>query len=54
MPDSLLVLEHHLEAALLELQKFELARPGLPTAMARAQAGQTIDDLRTRSPSCSG
>ena len=38
-------LEHHLEASLLELQKIELTRPGLPTAMARAEAGQRIDDL---------
>ncbi len=42
---SLLVLEHHLEAALLELQKLELARPSLPTAMERAKAGQKIDEL---------
>ena len=42
---SLLVLEQHLEAALLELQKLELARPSLPTAMERAKAGQRIDDL---------
>ena len=38
-------LEHHLEASLLELQELELARPGLPTAMARAEAGQRIDEL---------
>ena len=37
---SLPTLEQHLEAALLELQKLELARPGLPTAQARANAGQ--------------
>ncbi len=42
---SLPTLEHHLEARLLELQKLELTRPGLPTAMARAEAGQRIDDL---------
>ena len=46
MPDtSLLTLEHHLEAALLEIQKLELARPSLPTAMERAKAGQRIDEL---------
>ena len=38
-------LEQHLEAALLELQKLELSHPSLPTAMARAEAGQRIDDL---------
>ncbi len=49
---SLPALEHHLEASLLELQKLELARPGLPTAIARAEAGQKIDDLLD-APSCS-
>ncbi len=34
-----------LEARLLELEKLHRARPGLPTAMARAEAGQRIDDL---------
>ena len=42
---SLPALEHHLEASLLELQKLELTRPSLPTAMARAKAGQRIDEL---------
>ncbi len=42
---SLPTLEQHLEAALLELQKLELARPSLPTALARAEAGERIDDL---------
>ena len=35
----------HLEASLLELEKLHQARPSLPTAMARAEAGQRIDDL---------
>ena len=34
-----------LEARLLELDELHRTRPGLPTAMARAQAGQRIDDL---------
>ena len=42
---SLLALEHHLEASLLELQKLELTRPGLPTAMARANADERIRSL---------
>ncbi len=42
---SLPALEHHLEARLLELEKLHRSRPALPTAMARAEAGQTIDDL---------
>ena len=42
---SLPTLEQRVEASLLELQKLELARPGLPTAMARAEAGQRIDAL---------
>ncbi len=42
---SLPALEHHLEAHLLELDKLHRERPGLPTAMARAEAGQRIDDL---------
>jgi hypothetical protein len=42
---SLPALEQRLEASLLELQKVELTRPSLPTAMARAEAGQRIDDL---------
>ncbi len=44
-PASLPALEHHLEARLLELEKLHRERPGLPTAMARAEAGQRIDDL---------
>ncbi len=42
---SLPALEQHLESHLLELEKTHRARPGLPTAMARAEAGQRIDDL---------
>ncbi len=44
-PPPLPAREQHLEARLLELQKLELTRPSLPTAMARAEAGQRIDDL---------
>ena len=42
---SLPALEQRLEACLLELEKTHRARPNLPTAMARAEAGQRIDDL---------
>ena len=42
---SLPALEHHLEARLLELEKLHRTRPGLPTALERANAGQRIDDL---------
>ena len=42
---SLLALEHHLEVSLLELDKLHQTRPGLPTAMERAKAGQRIDEL---------
>ncbi len=42
---SLPALEQHLEARLLELEKLHRTRPSLPTAMARAEAGQRIDDL---------
>ena len=42
---SLPALEHHLEASLLELDKLHQARPGLPTAMERAKAGERIDGL---------
>ena len=42
---SLPTLEQRLEASLLEMQKLHQTRPSLPTAMARAQAGQRIDDL---------
>jgi hypothetical protein len=42
---SLPTLEHHLEARLLELDKLHQSRPSLPTALARAEAGQRIDDL---------
>jgi hypothetical protein len=42
---SLPDLEHRLEARLLELEKLHRTRPSLPTAMARAEAGQRIDDL---------
>ncbi len=44
-PASLPALERHLEARLLELEKLHQTRPGLPTALARAEAGQRIDDL---------
>ena len=44
-PTSLPALEQHLEACLLELQKLELTRPNLPTATARAEAGERSDDL---------
>ena len=40
---SLPALERHLEASLLELDKLRRTRPGLPTALARAEAGQRID-----------
>ncbi len=42
---SLPALEHRLEARLLELETLHQTRPSLPTAMARAEAGQRIDDL---------
>ncbi len=42
---SLPALDQHLESHLLELQKLELTRPILPTALARAEAGQRIDKL---------
>ncbi len=42
---SLPALEQHLEARLLELDKLHRTRPSLPTAMARAEAGERIDDL---------
>ncbi len=33
------------EACLLELEKLHRTRPNLPTAMARAEAGERIDEL---------
>ncbi len=42
---SLPALEQRLEARLLDLDKLHRTRPGLPTAMARAEAGERIDDL---------
>ena len=42
---SLPALEHHLEISLLELQKLELTRRSLPTAMAWAEAGRKIDEI---------
>ena len=42
---SLPALEHHLEARLLELDELHRERPGLPTAMAWAEAGRRIDSL---------
>ena len=44
-PTNLPALEQHLKARLLELDKLHRERPSLPTAMARAEAGQRIDDL---------
>ncbi len=44
-PTSLPALEQRLEACLLELEKTHRTRPGLPTALARAEAGQRIDEL---------
>ncbi len=46
MPATALpTLEQRLEARLLELDKLHQTRPSLPTAMARAEAGQRIDRL---------
>ena len=42
---SLPALERHLEARLLELEKLHRERPSLPTAMARAEAGERVDEL---------
>jgi hypothetical protein len=42
---SLPDLEQRLEACLLELEKTHLSRPGLPTALARAEAGRRVDTL---------
>ncbi len=42
---SLPALEHRLEIRLLELDKLHQTRAGLPTALARAEAGQRIDEL---------
>jgi hypothetical protein len=42
---SLPILEQRLEACLIELEKTHRARPSLPTALARAEAGQKIDRL---------
>ncbi len=42
---SLPTLEHHHEARLLELEKLHQTRPALPSALARAEAGQNIDEL---------
>ncbi len=42
---SLPALECHLEARLLKLDELHRTRPSLPTAMARAEAGQRIDEL---------
>ena len=38
-------LEHRLEARLLEQDRLYQTRPRLPTALARADAGQRIDEL---------
>ena len=42
---SLPDLEQRLEACLLEMEKTHRTRPGLPTAMARAEAGRQVDKL---------
>ncbi len=42
---SLPTLERHLEARLLELDKLHRERSHLPTALARAKAGERIDEL---------
>ena len=42
---SLSALEQRLEACLIELEKTHRARPSLPTALARAEAGERIDRL---------
>ncbi len=42
---SLPALEQHLVARLLKLEKLHQTRPGLPTALARAEAGERIDEL---------
>ncbi len=42
---SLPILEQRLVTCLLELEKTHGARPGLPTAIARAEAGQRVDKL---------
>ncbi len=42
---SLPILEQRLETSLIEMEKLYRARPGLPTALARAEAGQKIDRL---------
>ena len=42
---NLPALEQRLETCLLELEKTHRTRPGLPTALARAEAGQRIDRL---------
>jgi hypothetical protein len=44
-PTSLPTLEQHLETCLLELEKLHRSRPSLPTALARAEAGERIDEL---------
>ncbi len=44
-PTTLPALEQHLEACLLELDRLRQTRPQLPTAMARAEACERIDDL---------
>ena len=44
MPATTLpALEQHLETRLLKLDELHRTRPGLPTALARAEAGQRID-----------
>ena len=42
---SLPILEQRLESCLIELEKTHRARPSLPTALARAEAGQRVDKL---------
>ena len=42
---SLPALEQRLESCLLELEKTNRARPSLPTALTRAEAGRRVDEL---------
>ena len=45
LPTSLPAFEQNLETRLFELDRLHQTRPQLPTALARAEAGQRIDDL---------
>ncbi len=44
-PVALPALEQRLEACLLKLETLYHFRPNLPTALARAEAGERIDEL---------